>query len=84
MTEVERAVETLTKSIIQGAKHEVNNASYDVTLFGVIKSKVNNGYVVTLFGSDYTVRSSQDFQLCERVAVTAPQGNYNNLLLHKI
>ena len=39
MTEVERAVETLTKSIIQGAKHEVNNASYDVTSFGVIKSK---------------------------------------------
>lgn len=84
MSESSKAVEVLSKMIIEAANRAVSGASFDKTSFGVVKKKLQNGYIVSVFGKDCTIKSSQDFSLYERVAVTAPQGDFSNLILRKI
>lgn len=84
MTESEKAVETLKKMIVAAAQKAASEASFDRTSFGVVKEKNGNSYVVNAFGRDYTIKSSQNFSLYERVAVTAPQSNFSNLIIRKV
>ena len=84
MSASSKAVDVLTKMITETARNIVESASFDKTSFGVIKKKTVTGYVVSAFGKEFNVSSSQDFKLYERVAVTAPQCDYSNLLLRKI
>lgn len=84
MSNSSKAVEVLTKMIVEAAQNAVDDASYDKTTFGVIKKKTTTGYLVSAFGQSYDISSTQEFKLYERVAVTAPQGDFSNLLIRKI
>lgn len=84
MNNSSKAVDVLTKMITEAARGAAENASYDKTTFGIIKGKIDGAYTVFAFGQDRTINSSQDFKLHERVAVTAPQCDYSNLIIHKI
>ena len=84
MSNTSKAVDVLTKMIVEVAQNAIENASYDKTTFGVIKEKTASGYIVSAFGKERSVSSTQNFSLYERVAVTAPQGDYSNLLIRKI
>lgn len=84
MSNTSKAVDVLTKMIVEVAQNATKNASYDKTTFGVVKKKTPSGYIVSAFGKECNIQSNQDFSLYERVAVTAPQGDYSNLLIRKI
>lgn len=84
MSTSSKAIDVLTKMITETARNIVESALFDKTTFGVIKKKTATGYIVTAFGKEFNVSSSQDFKLYERVAVTAPQCDYSNLLIRKI
>ena len=76
MSNTSKAVDVLTKMIVEVAQNAIENASYDKT--------TPSGYIVSAFGKECNIQSNQDFSLYERVAVTAPQGDYSNLLIRKI
>ena len=78
------AVDMLIKYIIEAANSAVKNACFDKTFFGTVSSVTPGGYVVTAAGKEYTVKSSQSFKVYERVALTAPQSDFSNLIIHKI
>lgn len=84
MSNSSKAIDVLTKMIVEAAQNATENAPYDKTSFGVVKKKTTSGYLVSAFGQDYDVSSTQKFELYERVAVTAPQGDFSNLLIRKI
>lgn len=84
MTEVDKAINSMAKMILEAAKNVVKDGSFDKTFFGIITDNSGGKYTVTAAGQDYTVKSTQYFALNERVAVTAVQNNYNTLVLHKL
>lgn len=84
MTDSRKAVCELAKMICDTARRVVEDASFDKTFFGVVTGTSNGKYIVTSAGQEYTIKSSQFFNIGERVAVTAAQSNYNTLILHKL
>ena len=52
MSNASKAVDVLTKMIVEVAQNAIKNASYDKTTFGVVKKKTPSGYIV-----QYTIKS---------------------------
>lgn len=82
--ESSNAVDVLIKHIIKAANDAVSAARFDKTFFGVVTDVFSGGYTVTAAGNEYKVKTAQHFDTYERVAVTAPQGDFSNLIIRKI
>ena len=84
MSESSKAVSALVKIIYETSKKVVGEAAFDKTFFGIVTAINGNTYTVSVQGQTYNIKSGQSIALHERVAVTAPQGNFKNLIIHKI
>lgn len=77
-------IKILSKSIIDAAKKISKDSNFDKTSIGIIKEVNGNTYKVLVFGGTYDIDSSQTFNINQRVAVTAIQNNFNNLIIRAI
>lgn len=84
MNSSNEVVEILSKCMIEAAKMIAKNSSFDKTSIGIVKEKNGNIYTVQAFGGKYEIYSSKSFTINQRVAVTALQNNFNNLIIREI
>lgn len=77
-------IESLSKTIVEAADRAVAKAQFDRTSFGIVNEINGDQYKVAVFGDEYVIQSSKQFELHQRVAVTAPQGDFKHLLINSI
>ena len=73
------AINKIVKSVYACAENLVADASFDITVKGIIKERVNpNLYIVTVQGADYKLPygfNDQTFNVQDCVRICFPQGN---------
>lgn len=84
MSNIDELIKTLSKSIIDAVEEKIKKAKFDKTSIGIVKEVAGNNYTVNAFGGTYVIKSSEKFKVNQHVAVTAPQSNFNNLIMRAI
>lgn len=75
------ATDVLVEAISSAAKSAVANAQFDVSSYGVITSKNGYTYKIAAFGGEYVVITNRDYEVGQKLVVTAMQKNFRNIIL---
>lgn len=75
------ATDVLVEAISTAAQNAVQNAKFDVSSYGVVTNKNDNTYTIAAFGGEYTVTTNRDYEVGQKLVVTAMQKNFRNIVL---
>ena len=76
-----QAVDVIVEAISSAAKTAVANAKFDVSSYGVVTSKDGYTYKIAAFGGEYVVTTTRDYEVGQKLVVTAMQKNFRNIIL---
>lgn len=75
------ATDVLVEAISSAAKSAVANAQFDVSSYGIVTSRSGYTYKIAAFGGEYTVTTNRDYDIGQKLVVTAMQKNFRNVIL---
>ena len=84
MDKIENAVNELKKGIIGYVKNMIDNAGYDKTVVGIVKSVNNSKCTVVINQIEYTNIPKLEYATVtvnDVVKVVIPQNNYSNMFI---
>lgn len=82
--EMDDAIASMVKAISNAIDKKIRKARFDKSSLGTVEEVLgNNMYRVNAFGGYYEVWSSLSLQKHDRVVVTVPQNNWNNMFVQK-
>lgn len=77
------AVQTLSQNIKRAVDTLISRAPFDITLQGVVKSKLpNNRYTVEIEGKVYQITSDLFLNINDSVNIMIPQNNPSNMFIY--
>lgn len=75
------ATDVLVEAISSAAKSAVANAQFDVSSYGIVTNRSGYTYKIAAFGGEYTVTTNRDYDIGQKLVVTAMQKNFRNVIL---
>lgn len=81
MSDKDKLPDLLAEVICKHIEKAITKASFDKSSIGRIVSKESGYYKVKAFGGTFDVESDLAFNVNQRVAVVAPQGNMHKLYM---
>lgn len=74
----------MVKSIVSAIDKKIKKARFDKSSLGTVDAVLGeNMYRINAFGGYYEIWSSLDLKKHDRVVVTVPQNNWNNMFVQK-
>lgn len=73
--------EVAASCVVSAVNKAMTTAKFDKSSIGVVRDIDENSYTVLAFGGQYTINSNLKFSKGQKVAVVAPQGNFNKLYM---
>ena len=73
--------EVVASCVVNAVNKAMATAKFDKSSIGVVRDIDENSYTVLAFGGQDTINSNLKFNKGQKVAVVAPQGNFNKLYM---